>query len=593
MLLMWSVWIIVGTAYYASPGGMNLGFCKGFFKAVDVGYSIGWGYPAEETNGQMIFSVIYCIIGASFVAMALGFFADSVIEDSQSWFDNLQEKAEYEAVMQQGTLYYKTKEYLKFHWLKVRIVLLWFIWLLFGIIFVAATHQDNFAEGLIFSVTSMSTGGLRGLPTDAPDWEWFVVGAFAATGVPLMGLAMGTIAQALMDHDSLEDVEGVLNMPVDAEELENMQNFGFDDDGLISLQEYIILSTVRLGLVDPQAIELMALKYATFDADGDGQVTYKEIIDDAHHVELDSSHIRKVKHELIDVELGENMNEYGFYVEDDAAEANDETEDEKIRRLVKEEREREKEMEKESEEKERIRRLISEERKKQETDEKRVAKEIVSEEIRREREVEIELAREKFREMELAKEREKAMFAARDSQKERERLRERQLSEQMALARQFSGASPGSARKSSPSKSKSPSRRVRRDESETSGYDSGSTVEIPAKPMNKAKISPKLNEELTPLKHTPLRSSEDSARELANAEAEFNASLEKFLPQGDTPGSFGSPSKSSSTQRSRVKIDDDGPTGGRKDRISPVTFSPEGKKKALPPLTGPGLISKK
>ena len=244
MLLMWSVWIIVGTAYYASPGGMNLGFCKGFFKAVDVGYSIGWGYPAEETNGQMIFSVIYCIIGASFVAMALGFFADSVIEDSQSWFDNLQEKAEYEAVMQQGTLYYKAKEYVKFHWLKVRIVLLWFIWLLFGIIFVAATHQDNFAEGLIFSVTSMSTGGLRGLPTDAPDWEWFVVGAFAATGVPLMGLAMGTIAQALMDHDSLEDVEGVLNMPVDAEELENMQNFGFDDDGLIS--NYIDTTSITI-----------------------------------------------------------------------------------------------------------------------------------------------------------------------------------------------------------------------------------------------------------------------------------------------------------------------------------------------------------
>ena len=77
-----------------------------------------------------------------------------------------------------------------FHWAKVKVVLIWFSWLVFGIIFMAATHKYTFAQGLLFSISSMSTGGLKSLPEDAPDWEWFVVGFFAATGVPLMGMAM-------------------------------------------------------------------------------------------------------------------------------------------------------------------------------------------------------------------------------------------------------------------------------------------------------------------------------------------------------------------------------------------------------------------
>ena len=58
--------------------------------AVNVGYSIGWGYPAEKVDSEMIFSSIYVLFGSSLVALALGFFADNVIADKDSWYDNLQ-----------------------------------------------------------------------------------------------------------------------------------------------------------------------------------------------------------------------------------------------------------------------------------------------------------------------------------------------------------------------------------------------------------------------------------------------------------------------------------------------------------------------
>ena len=51
-------------------------FLEYFFR-----YSIGFGYPTEHYDPYLWFSTIYVLVGSSFVAVALGFFADKISED--------------------------------------------------------------------------------------------------------------------------------------------------------------------------------------------------------------------------------------------------------------------------------------------------------------------------------------------------------------------------------------------------------------------------------------------------------------------------------------------------------------------------------
>jgi hypothetical protein len=64
---------------------------------LNIGYSIGFGYPAEENNDYLYFSTLYVLIGASLVGAALGFFAEQVSQDKNVWFTRLEEKKKMES----------------------------------------------------------------------------------------------------------------------------------------------------------------------------------------------------------------------------------------------------------------------------------------------------------------------------------------------------------------------------------------------------------------------------------------------------------------------------------------------------------------
>merc|ERR1719453_595098 len=59
MLIVYLIWITIGTAFYAA-GSMDLGFCKGYYMCVNVGYSIGWGYPVETLDSEFFFRHLSC-----------------------------------------------------------------------------------------------------------------------------------------------------------------------------------------------------------------------------------------------------------------------------------------------------------------------------------------------------------------------------------------------------------------------------------------------------------------------------------------------------------------------------------------------------
>merc|ERR1711908_189350 len=140
---------------------------------VNVGYSIGWGYPVETQDNEYFFGTYHVIVGASLAGVALGFFGDQAMADSNSWSKDVEEKAAYAKIMSfKGHYLLKIKTFASHKWVKVRIVGMWLLFSLFGTLLMVIQYGYSFWAGLYFAVSSMNTGGLKPLSKDAEDADY-------------------------------------------------------------------------------------------------------------------------------------------------------------------------------------------------------------------------------------------------------------------------------------------------------------------------------------------------------------------------------------------------------------------------------------
>lgn len=278
---LWLLWVLAGTIFYAFAPGSNLGWAEGFYMAIDIGYSIGWGYPTEGApphTSNLWFSTIYVVLGASLVALALGFFADKVVEDSDNWFTNLLQQKEYENdVASDKPLTTRIKAWIKFHKEAVRAIGLWLFWIAIMILYSMGQIGWSFTEAQYFAVTSLSTGGHWGIPNDSPDWMFGLTGIFVALGVPIMAVAMASVATLIIDLGDVDAMKARIREDVTAEELKTLQRFQLEDgDGEIDRAEYIILCMVRMG-TDPNLVQFISDNFRKLDTDGGGTLSMQEI----------------------------------------------------------------------------------------------------------------------------------------------------------------------------------------------------------------------------------------------------------------------------------------------------------------------------
>ena len=73
----------IGTVFYALRDGF--GWEKGLYMAVNVGYSIGWGYPLDPDLTSEWFSTFYLFIGAGMGTYTLGCFLVICTKTSRQW----------------------------------------------------------------------------------------------------------------------------------------------------------------------------------------------------------------------------------------------------------------------------------------------------------------------------------------------------------------------------------------------------------------------------------------------------------------------------------------------------------------------------
>lgn len=224
-LITWLTWLIVGTIFYTYE--LKIGWSQGFYMAVNVGYSIGWGDIPEDDSSQL-FSTFYVIVGASFVAAALGYFAQNIISDRDNWYVNELQRVAYEKTINQPDLGFAARcdVYINYHIEKFRGIFVWAIFIVTATGCAWGLNEDyNFINALYFAVSSLSTGGLHSLPADSPNWYYGLTGLYAAFGVPIMGVAMATLASFFIDVGNIKDTMDQIKTQVTEEELKMLVDF--------------------------------------------------------------------------------------------------------------------------------------------------------------------------------------------------------------------------------------------------------------------------------------------------------------------------------------------------------------------------------
>jgi hypothetical protein len=246
--------------------------------AVNVGYSIGWGFPLETYTPYLYFSSCYVVVGSSMVAMALGLFVDQVVADADNWFINLQQKEAYEKAIAPGQpIFQRIRAWRIYRKQQLNALALWFFWIALMTMYSMINLKWTFAEAQYYAISSLSTGGLYAIPREADNLMYGITGFFCCLGVPIMGRAMGSLAKLLVSTGDLDEVKETISANVTTEELEFLRKLELEDgDGMIDQSEFIVLCMMRLG-TDPNVVQFIVNRFHELDDDNNGTLEIHEI----------------------------------------------------------------------------------------------------------------------------------------------------------------------------------------------------------------------------------------------------------------------------------------------------------------------------
>lgn len=197
--LAWLVWMITGTIYY-SHVNFHGNYAHGFYYSVNVGYSVGWSGLTDYNVPSKAFSVVYLLIGAIFLTRWLVFLVESAVDDKSQ-----REESRYQTerhIRRTSRLYgplLNAYIYLSVNSDKLLIVYIWFLYVLLGTWWSCFVIGWPLLDGLYFSLSSLSTGGMWSIPLKSPDYVYACVGLYTCLGVPIMGMAMGNIATLMFE----------------------------------------------------------------------------------------------------------------------------------------------------------------------------------------------------------------------------------------------------------------------------------------------------------------------------------------------------------------------------------------------------------
>ena len=201
------------------------------------------------------------------------------LTDSKSWYiEALRKKALTDAANTDGwgdDIW----SFIIYHIESIKLLSAWFLWIGFGSMWVAFTHNWSCIDSLFFALSALSSGGRVAIPDDSPDRDYIIIGLYVMTGIPVMAIATGVIAHAIVfKNESVNSLNKKMMVRMTETELELMKAFGIEDgSGDIDAQEFVILTLVRIGALEPELIHYITGLYDSLTVDSSGMLTYETL----------------------------------------------------------------------------------------------------------------------------------------------------------------------------------------------------------------------------------------------------------------------------------------------------------------------------
>jgi hypothetical protein len=141
------------------------------------------------------------------------------------------------------------------------------LWIVLGTVFSCVGIGLEFLDGVLFSISCMSNSGFLNITKESSDLAFFLVGVYTCLGIPIMGISFSLLVHEVISLGNQQELEQKLNSHVTESEALSMKNYGIvDGTGSISVAEYVILILLRLGLLRPDLIKLIDIRYREMQA---------------------------------------------------------------------------------------------------------------------------------------------------------------------------------------------------------------------------------------------------------------------------------------------------------------------------------------
>eukprot|EP01031_Cornospumella_fuschlensis_P033283 gene33283-40266_t len=273
----WLIWNFVGTMFYGLYDFNS--FSKGFYFAINVGYSIGWGALHERTLTSKTFSIFYLLVGAIFVSRWLAHLMTHAIRDSDDAYQNLLVKKRLRAQTQLTGIWADIYIFMVMNHPKLFSIYLWCVYIAFGTSWSVCSLHWTVTEGVYFAISSMSTGGLQHVPPESPDWVFLVTGLFAASGVPIMGMAISNIGHFIFSANRAAELQEAGSVEISAEDCEMLDVLRGGAHGAVektplNKSEFILLSLAHRGLLDFGHLQDLMARFDELDTLHRGVVSF-------------------------------------------------------------------------------------------------------------------------------------------------------------------------------------------------------------------------------------------------------------------------------------------------------------------------------
>ena len=283
---------------------------------------------------SMMYTVLHICLGASVIGGALSLFSAMAVESSKEWYDdaNSSALAKHKQAQREDLISMARRDEeggrassestdagkvslpcascwssmagsVREHPAETKAVTFMFCYAWFGAIVYAVIEDVHWIKGLYFAVAACSTAGLAG-PSPTDGGSVLFVGLYTLFGVPMYAYTLGIFANgATATYIQAKAMKRRLNVISESEfaAADRLHNGGTSDTGAsIDKYEFALLWFLRNQLITPDDIGAMqrdfddldaddnqlfdqsemqaAMMYAKFDADGDQELTARELL---------------------------------------------------------------------------------------------------------------------------------------------------------------------------------------------------------------------------------------------------------------------------------------------------------------------------